>query len=840
MKDKILEEIEAIAKTMGECPIEDVMHRGIDTLEKELNPIELSRFIAELRRMKSGVLETSEKIINSETKTVRELLTNRYTLDYYQREYNWQKGQVEELLEDLTSKFLENYKEHHDYEAVDNYSHYFLGSIVISKKEEANKGYIVDGQQRLTTLTLLLINLCRMFDNAEDKLDITNLILSEESGKVSFNLDVPERAQCMKALYEGKGFDDSKGTQSIRNIVACSDYIKANFPEELRGQVLPYFVDWLLDKVYLVEIMASADDDAYTIFETMNDRGLPLSPIDMLKGYLLTKITDVYRDSANEAWRNRIQDLHNLGKDEAENAIKAWLRSQHAKRQIDFDLIGNKFHRWVRNHASELGLISSNNFADFIERDFEFYSDWYCRLQEAAQSLTSGLECVYYNEQHNFTLQYPVLLAPLRIGEPEGESIRKIQIVARYLDILIHRYIWNFRSIKQRSMVKPMFSLIRDIRGKNTDELAELLYAKLAENNVTFAHNNQYRLQNRDKKRIRLILARMTDYVETQSGQDSRYQDYIKYDIEHIWANHPELYDEEFEHEYDFQEYRDRIGGLLLLPPKRNKALSDLSYEEKLEHYIKENLLAQSLHERTYERNTDFQNFIQRSRLEFRPCPNFKKEDLNDRQKLYQQLAKRIWNLERLRIPHGEEPEITADFDSDLQREEVKEKVWTINKVRACVPPERREHYETRHKNKVRDIYTQVAALLNLVEEKEWKLIPKFQKSYCALYVDRKTIFGVNFEGPSRFAVWIKKKEAEGLSNYCEFERYSDRHCRADYPTSTSVDELLPIFECVYGQWDKRAREYSMTTKGKAERINLSLRRALLDEGMTPKEIDAL
>ena len=114
MKDKILEKFEAIAKAEGVCPIEDVMHRGIDTLAKELNPIELSRFVAELRRMKSGVLETSEKIIKSETKTVRELLTNRYTLDYYQREYNWQKGQVEELLDDLTNKFLENYKENHD------------------------------------------------------------------------------------------------------------------------------------------------------------------------------------------------------------------------------------------------------------------------------------------------------------------------------------------------------------------------------------------------------------------------------------------------------------------------------------------------------------------------------------------------------------------------------------------------------------------------------------------------------------------------------------------------------------------------------------------------------
>lgn len=60
MKDKTLEEIEAIAKAVGECPIQEVMRSGIHALEKELNPIELSRFIVELRRMKSGVPETRD------------------------------------------------------------------------------------------------------------------------------------------------------------------------------------------------------------------------------------------------------------------------------------------------------------------------------------------------------------------------------------------------------------------------------------------------------------------------------------------------------------------------------------------------------------------------------------------------------------------------------------------------------------------------------------------------------------------------------------------------------------------------------------------------------------
>ena len=143
-----------------------------------------------------------------------------------------------------------------------------------------------------------------------------------------------------------------------------------------------------------------------------------------------------------------------------------------------------------------------------------------------------------------------------------------------------------------------------------------------------------------------------------------------------------------------------------------------------------------------------------------------------------------------------------------------------------------------KHKNKVGAIYTQVAALLNVVEGKEWKLIPKFQQSYCAFYVGRKTIFGVNFEGPPRFAVWMEKKEAERLSNYCEFERYSDRHCRADYPTYTPIDELLPIFEYVYLQVEKLALSESRGLEYAAARARQVL--LLLDQGMTPEEIDAL
>ena len=98
------------------------------------------------------------KKIEGHARTIRQLLSGaKYSIDYYQREYKWQTKQVLELLEDLSGKFLEDFQPSHEREAVNSYGHYFLGSIIISEKKDQK--YIIDGQQRLTTLTLLLIYL---------------------------------------------------------------------------------------------------------------------------------------------------------------------------------------------------------------------------------------------------------------------------------------------------------------------------------------------------------------------------------------------------------------------------------------------------------------------------------------------------------------------------------------------------------------------------------------------------------------------------------------------------------------------------------------------------------
>ena len=320
--------------------------------------------------------------IRGDAKSIRDLLSGvRFSIDYYQREYRWETKQVVELMEDLAGKFFESHESGNERRDVKHYGHYFLGSIIISDKD--SQEFIIDGQQRITSVTLLLIFLYNQLGDDHQKEQLSNLIFSQKYGKRSFNLEVPERTECMNALFTNEPFDADGQLESVVNIMARFQDIEEQFPDNLNRETLPYFVDWLIENVNFIKITTYSDADAYTIFETMNDRGLSLAPVEMLKGYFLANITaHDLRNVASRTWLDQVASLKKLGKEEDADAIKAWLRSQHAEtirerkrgaQPRDFDLIGTEFHRWVRDHKDDLSLKESADFARLIQKDFAFY-----------------------------------------------------------------------------------------------------------------------------------------------------------------------------------------------------------------------------------------------------------------------------------------------------------------------------------------------------------------------------------------------------------------------------------------------------------------------------------
>jgi len=605
--------------------------------------------------------------VDAYPKTVRDLLENvKYKIDYYQREYKWKKDNISAMLEDLEGKFLQSYEEGHARAKVQGYPHYFLGSIVISHK--SNQNFIIDGQQRLTSLTLLLIYLNHLqnSNSDSDRVDVNNFIYSEKYGQKSFNIDVPERSDCIRALFSGEDFPMDAQPESIRNIVARYRDIEQLSPDTLKNSTLPYFIDWLIDNVDLVEITAYSDDDAYAIFETMNDRGLSLSPTEMLKGYLLSRIDDPeLKQKANDLWKARLFQF--LEREETEaDFFKAWLRSQYADTirerkkgavNKDFERLGTSYHKWVRDDRERVGLKTSSDFYDFVHRLFDHYSAHYLRLRLAAKELTPGLEYVYYNAYNNFTLQDPLILAAVRPEDDMATVDKKMRLVAGYIDIFIARRIINFRTLGYSSIVYTMFNLMKEIRGLDVPGLVQSLKNKVEEMEESFDGVEHLYMHQQNHYRIHFLLARLTHHIEKECGIESSFYTYVSrdikkpFEIEHIWADKYERHTSEFSHPYEFEQYRNRIGDLLLLPHGFNQSLSADTYEEKLDAYFGQNMLAKTLHPNCYKKNPSFLNYKERSGLPFKPYPTeFRKADLDERQELYRLLCEEVWSPKRFDI----------------------------------------------------------------------------------------------------------------------------------------------------------------------------------------------
>ncbi len=596
-------------------------------------------------------------------KSIHELLLGgSYGIDYYQREYKWGTKQLDELINDLVSRFLENYQEGAKTSDVSNYGHYFLGSIVVSKNNEVR--HIVDGQQRLTTLILIIIFLNNLQKNLEKQVNIQSLIYADDFGEMKFKLDVPERNCCMEALYEGKPFDPEGKSESVQNLCARYNELEELFPDQLKGDALPLFIYWLKDKVKLIEIVAYADGDAYTIFETMNDRGLSLSPTDMLKGYLLANIDNSQkRLEADRLFKEWLSQFVAYGKDTESDFFKAWLRSQYAQKTRerkkdakpeDFDLIGTEYHRWVRNNKGLIGLEYSADFYQWIVKDMNFFAQLYVKLLDAAQNRTLGLESVRYNSDHGFTQQNQLLLASVSTDDDMSLSLQKCGVAADYLDCWLNLRLWNFKSNSYSTVQYAIFTLSKEIRGKSLNDLRQHLANKLSDEFKIINFDEPAYLNQFSSKGIHRQLARFTDWLETQSNLPGHYEEYIvrsgkkSFEIEHIWADHYERHINEFPQEDEFYHWRDSIGDLVLLPKKVNASLNDAEYEKKLPHYVKENLLAQSLHELCYQNNPGFRKVVETYDLPFVAHGSFEKSDIAARNKLYCKLASILWSPKRL------------------------------------------------------------------------------------------------------------------------------------------------------------------------------------------------
>lgn len=156
------------------------------------------------------------------------------------------------------------------------------------------------------------------------------------------------------------------------------------------------------------------------------------------------------------------------------------------------------------------------------------------------------------------------------------------------------------------------------------------------------------------KKYIKNMLARITGYIEEQTGVASNYQNYMNtqtknpFEIEHIITDHYEWFTDEYADQEEFRRWRNSVGALLLLHKSINASLNDAKYDYKLSKYCSNegNIYTESLGALAYQNNPKFKKFIADNDLPFKAYAQFGKTEITERIQLMVKLVGLIWNPE--------------------------------------------------------------------------------------------------------------------------------------------------------------------------------------------------
>lgn len=594
------------------------------------------------------------------------LKDQKFFIDYFQREYRWKEKHMVALIEDLTESFLQSYHPSHKRSEVANYKSYYLGPVVFSVTEGKNS--IIDGQQRITSITLFLIYLNHLQKELDQKVNIANLVFSEKYGEKSFNMTDEDRQEVLKALYdEGVYLSNTEEDETVQNIAKRYENIHKVFPEEIDSTALPYFIDWFIGNVVLVKITAYSDENAYTIFETMNDRGMNLTSTEMLKGYVLSRMDDRQRRSEiNQIWKESIQELHEYGENSDLDFFKAWFRAKYAisvrprkadSENQDFEQIGTRFHDWFKNnHIENIEISGAEEFYQFFKKEFVFMIDAYITIWEKQKHLDKKYPYIFYASEWGIasSLQDSLLLASLNSEDSREIMLSKLNLVSRFIETYTVRRAINFRKFGASSIQYTFFNIIKSIRNLSFEKLSEVLKSEIDHMEESLNAVPEFHLHQQNYRFVKHLLCRLTSFVDYKIGKDSSYITYSKpdgkpYEIEHLWSDHFEKHRDEFEQEDDFSRARNAIGALVLLPNGTNQSFNSDDYTDKLPHYLKENSYAQTLHPDFYLKNPNFKN-SGLNKVPFQAHEVLKLADIQSRNEVVKSLCEIIWSSDNFEL----------------------------------------------------------------------------------------------------------------------------------------------------------------------------------------------
>lgn len=601
-----------------------------------------------------------------------------YSLPYFQREYKWEFKHFSEFFDDIQQAFISNFDPSHGRRNVSDYTPYFLGSIITSGELQGKKP-LIDGQQRLTSafIVLAFLERFRIENSITDTVDLSAILYSINYGSPDYKIDFSTSRKEIFNAYLNKSTtttlqalnnaeDVNELNDGDRKILSLLRDIDQLFDVDVKNNI-KFFIDYFIEKVQLIEIAVVDEAEAHRVFVTMNDRGLRLGPIELLKGKILSAITnptDILL--GNNAWSKMLAHLHEIGAEEDSLFFRQFMRAKYANsvrgktkgsQAGDFDLINDGYHRWFDDHTSAIGLNSSDDFRDFVTGTLPFFSAIYQFIKQAEENLLSGFEHLYYNAVRKYSFQSMVLLSAVNVSDSDAEWKRKIVLIAKFIDLMLTSRTIEGKENNYDNLKLDAFELAKAIRNKDYLSLKSYIHGEWSKYSIALKDFSKITYNYTDRADVLYLLARVSCYLETELNITSKvgFITYLQrdrkgrtFDIEHLLkadydtttlpASHG------FSDNKDYSLSRNQIGSLILLPRSRNRSLQDKPYRDKLAVYLTENILAQTLGTEFYLNNPTARTYIASyPAIGLAAIADFGKADATARGNTYTAIANEIW-----------------------------------------------------------------------------------------------------------------------------------------------------------------------------------------------------
>jgi len=519
-----------------------------------------------------------------------------YEIPKYQRPYSWTEDNVGELVSDVADAFENNLTE------------YFIGSIITIEKSKKNYD-VVDGQQRLTTITLIFAALRNLISTESAKSLLQKKILP-----INPLTDEPEQPRLIVRTKEGLFFYEyillGKDLDSEYNFAEIEHKfwnnlktIEALFSDK-DEQYLKKYANYLLQNVYVVFVKTDSFDSAYRLFNVLNARGLSLSNADLLKNQLFGLSENELEQSKIELYWNQVEDIIKIKNlDTFLSLHRTALKANNAQKDLYQEYLDYLIdHKIKPEEFCKTIVQSSKNYTELKETKYESN-----KIKRHVNSL--------FNVSHDEWIS-PVLSYMLKPIEdlPFDEFIDLIE------RITYQNWIRRLGRSKRNTVYYNLITKIK--KGTNREDILRII--------KSYANNDEFfNLLNSDvygMSYAKAILLRL----DVASQDDSVIKNYSgMISIEHILPQTvtEKYWTERFE-EKDIINHVHKLGNLVLLSGRKNSQAQNYSFDRKKEIYLKKN------------ESTSFD-------LTKKVCDTIEwdKNEISNRQQEMIKLARSIWEI---------------------------------------------------------------------------------------------------------------------------------------------------------------------------------------------------